>query len=427
MSSRSRKAERTARALLALIAASLLLAACGNSSHTPQRAGGSGRDVSAAAGRTTAGSGSGSAPGELITFGITTCGPNWRPLNSGRERFRISNGSPHSATVYLFRSDSGAVLTTLKDLPARTTRAVTVTLTPGVGYSWACDLSGHPVHLSDSEPAPRVGQSAAPKKVVAVYIADLIPALNTYRRYVDRMLNSLNARVATLLTATRSGDLPRARAAWLKAHQTWLLIGQDDGAYGAFGTLGQRIDGNAEGLVGGSASRQFTGFHRIERDLWVRRDLGAAATDTEQLQLLVARLSRQKLGAELPATKAGMTTFTIRTHEVLEDALRDTLSGDDNYGSDAALASLTADVTATREFLTILAPDIDPRAPNLEPTAHRELNAVTRAIAQARAANHGPTPIGDLPVRQRQQIAQSVGGALQTLSNVPDLLGIGGT
>jgi high-affinity iron transporter len=421
MSSRSRKAERTARALLALIAASLLLAACGNSSHTPPSRGGSSRDASTPAGSTR------SAPGELITFGSTTCGPNWRPLNSGRERFRISNGSPNSATVYLFRSDSGAVLTTLKYLPAHTTRAVTVTLTPGVGYSWACDLSGHPVHLSDSEPAPRVGQSATPKKVVAVYIADLIPALNTYRRYVHRMLNSLDARVASLLTATRSGELPRARAAWLKAHLTWLLIGQDDGAYGAFGTLGQRIDGNSEGLVGGPTNREFMGFHRIERDLWVRRDLAAAASDTKQLQSLVARLSRQKLSAELPATKAGMTTFTIRTHEVLEDALRDTLSGDDNYGSDTALASLTADVGATREFLAVLAPDIDPRAPNLEATAHRELNAVTRAIANARDTNHGLTPIGDLPVRQRQQIAQSVGGALQTLSNVPDLLGIGGT
>jgi high-affinity iron transporter len=420
MSSPSRKAERAARALLTLVAASLLLAACGNSSHTP-------RDSSQTPHGSSRSSRNLSAAGELITFGTTTCGANWRPLTSGRERFRISNGSPDSATVYLFRSDSGAVLTTLKNLPPHTTRAVTVTLTPGVGYQWACDLNGRPVHLSDSEPAPHVGQPAAPKKAVAVYVADLIPALNAYRRYVHRMLNSLNARVATLLTATRSGNLRRAQAAWLQAHLTWLLIGQDDGAYGAFGTLGQRIDGTAEGLVGGSASREFTGFHRIEHDLWVRHDPAAAATDAKRLQLLVTRLSRQKLSAELPATKSGMTTFTIRTHEVLEDALRDTLSGDDNYGSDTALASLPADVAATREFLSVLAPEIDPRAPSLEATARRELNAVTRAIAQARAANHGPTPIEDLPVRQRQRITQSVGGALQTLSSVPDLLGIGGT
>ena len=67
-------------------------------------------------------------------------------------------------------------------------------------------------------------------------------------------------------------------------------------------SVGQQIDGNAEGLVGGPTNREFMGFHRIERDLWVRRDLVAAASDTKQLQSLVARLSRQKLSAELPAT-----------------------------------------------------------------------------------------------------------------------------
>jgi high-affinity iron transporter len=423
MSSHSRRAERTARALLALVAASLLLAACGKSSHTPQSSGsgsgsGSGSDARAGAGR---------AAGELITFGVTTCAPNWRPLNSGRQRFRIRNGSPQSATVYLFSSGSGAILTTLHDLPAHTAGAVTVTLNPGAGYSWSCDLKGRPVHLSDSEPAPRIGQPAAPNKVVPVYIADLVPALNSYRSYVRRILSSLSDQVATLLTATRSGDLARARAAWLTARLTWLRIGQDDSAYGAFGTLGQSIDGTAEGLVGGPGSRSFTGFHRVERDLWVRRDVRAAATDAQQLQRLVEKLRHQRLSAELPANKAGMTTFTIRTHEVLEDALRDTLSGDDNYGSDTALAALTADVAATREFLTVLAPDIDPRAPNLEATARRELNAVIRAIDHARTTGSGSKPIQNLPLRQRQEIVQSVGAALQTLSNVPDLLGIGGT
>lgn len=403
MYSHSRKAERTARAALALTAASLLIAACGNSSHTPHSR------IKLA--------------GELISFGRTTCAPNWRPLNSGTERFRISNGSATRATVYLFRSDSGVVLTTLHNLPAHTTLAVSVNLRPGVGYSWACDLAGHPVHLSDSEQAPGVGSAAAPKVVVPVYVADLIPALDTYRRYVRRTLDSLRGQVRALLAATISGSLTHARSVWLTAHMTWLRIGQDDGAYGAFGTLGQRIDGTADGLAGGAANRNFTGFHRVERDLWVRRDTTATARDTEQLQRFVNRLTTQGLSTDLPANKAGMTTFTIRTHEVLEDALRDTLSGDDNYGSDSALASLTADVAATREFLALFASDLDPRAPGLEAAARRELDALTRAINSA----SGSRPIEQLPLRQRQQIVQSVGAALQTLSNVPDLLAIGGT
>ena len=38
----------------------------------------------------------------------------------------------------------------------------------------------------------------------------------------------------------------------------------------------------------------------------------------------------------------------LRPHEIFEDANRDTLSGEDEYGSGTALASLTADVAADR-------------------------------------------------------------------------------
>ena len=73
----------------------------------------------------------------------------------------------------------------------------------------------------------------------------------------------------------------------MTAHLAWLDIGQDDGAYGCFGALGGEIDGTAAGLVGGTASPQFTGFHKIELDLWTDGNLTAAAADTATLQQLV--------------------------------------------------------------------------------------------------------------------------------------------
>ena len=50
----------------------------------------------------------------------------------------------------------------------------------------------------------------------------------------------------------------------------------------------------------------------------------------------------------LPATKLGLTNWTLRPHEVLEDALRDSLTGDDDYGSHTDLDSIAADVSVTR-------------------------------------------------------------------------------
>jgi hypothetical protein len=81
----------------------------------------------------------------------------------------------------------------------------------------------------------------------------------TCTAYVDQLLNALHTQVATLVATVIAGDLAGAKSAWLTAHLTWLKIGQDDGAYGAFGELGPAIDGTAAGLVLGIADPHFTG------------------------------------------------------------------------------------------------------------------------------------------------------------------------
>jgi high-affinity iron transporter len=106
---------------------------------------------------------------------------------------------------------------------------------------------------------------------------------------------------------------------------------------------------------------------------------------------------------------------------VLEDALRDSLSADDDYGSGADLASITADVAAVRELLSELEPALVPVAPHLVGDARAELAALIGAI-NATHANNAWVSIEDLPIRQRQQIDADVGAALETLAPIPDLL-----
>ena len=105
---------------------------------------------------------------------------------------------------------------------------------------------------------------------------------------------------------------------------------------------------------------------------------------------------------------------------MLEDALRDSLTADDDYGSGTDLASVTADVTAVRTLLSELEPAIDPVAPHLVGDASAELDALSGAIDAGHA--HARVSIEDLPIRQRQQVDADVGAALETLAPIPDLL-----
>jgi high-affinity iron transporter len=259
---------------------------------------------------------------------------------------------------------------------------------------------------------------------IPVYAADLTPALHSYRAYVRTLLARLRPQVAALLRATSAGTLSKARAAWRTAHLTWLELGQDDGAYGAFGKLGARIDATSAGLPGGPSNPDFSGFHRIERDLWRRDDLAAARTDTLTLRSLLTQLSRVRLSSWLPSTTAGLTSFTLRCHEVLEDALRDSLSANDDYGSGTDLASVTADVSATREFLNVFAPVLEPRSPGLVPIARRQLQAVMRAAYATRRQGRWVS-VKALSLSQRERVDAAVGAALETLAPASELLALG--
>jgi iron uptake system EfeUOB component EfeO/EfeM len=209
-----------------------------------------------------------------------------------------------------------------------------------------------------------------------------------------------------------------ARAAWLTAHLTWHRIG---GAYDAFGDLGSAIDGTAGGLVGGATNAQFSGFHKVEFDLWQNDDLAAAAADTAALGADVHQLS-----VKFPNEAIAATELPLRAHEILEDALRDELSGDDDYGSGTDMASVEADVDGTRELLMLLTPVLRPRAPDLVATATADLNRLDAALAATESGGQW-VAVTKVPRAQSEQVNGSIGAVLEVLALVPALLQVVGS
>jgi iron uptake system EfeUOB component EfeO/EfeM len=260
--------------------------------------------------------------------------------------------------------------------------------------------------------------------VVPVSRTDLAAPYHAYRRYGAAGIATLQSQVATLVDTVRAGDRAQAEQAWLRARLTWLRLGQDNAAYGAFGTLGRRIDGTSAGLAGGVEGPRFTGFHRVERDLWGGSSTVVAAADGVTLQRLVARLSGRRVAAWLPASKAGETSWILRVHEILEDALRDSLSGNDDYGSGTTLPSLIADVAATREDLGLLAPLLRARKPRIVARVRHHLRGLDNVVDGMRTDGQWP-PLDDLTQRRRQRLNAALGSALEALAPVPDLLPIG--
>jgi iron uptake system EfeUOB component EfeO/EfeM len=267
----------------------------------------------------------------------------------------------------------------------------------------------------------RVHAGVAASYVTPVATIQLVPALAQYTLYVNRLLTLLRQQVSTLDAAARHGDLSATETAWDTAHFTWLEVGQDDAAYGAFGDLGEQIDGLADGLPHTTHNPAFTGFHKIELDLWGHHDTATAAADTAHLAVLVRRLTPHEAQRDLPLTALGIDAWVLRCHEILEDALRDSLSQADDYGSNSDLATLAADVNATHEMLAVLAQLITARRPTIVPTATTDLRVLARAIDAA----GGPAAHRNLramPLRQRQALDAATSKAVETLAPVSEIL-----
>ena len=259
------------------------------------------------------------------------------------------------------------------------------------------------------------------KAFIPVAAVQLYQPLASYTLHTETLLTRVRAQIRDLRAAAAAGNLQQAQAAWLTAHMTWLQIGQDDNAYGAFGELGERIDGQAAGLPGATANRDFTGFHKVELDLWRRNDTQAAAVDTAVLASLTARLTPHIVERDLPLTAIGLDSWILRCHEILEDALRDSLTQNDDYGSNSDLASLAADVSATKEMLGLLAPLIEPRAPQLVPAANRELATLSEEITSAGGPVSGRSLLS-LSQRTREGLNSATGALVETLAPVSDLM-----
>ena len=119
-----------------------------------------------------------------------------------------------------------------------------------------------------------------------VTATDLAGPIAAYKRHVAAELGTMEGDLRRLQTAVDAGDLEAARRAWLAADSSYESIGA---AYGAFGDLDARINGETAGLPGGASSPDFTGLHRIELALFGRGSVADAASYVPRLAADVRR------------------------------------------------------------------------------------------------------------------------------------------
>jgi iron uptake system EfeUOB component EfeO/EfeM len=261
------------------------------------------------------------------------------------------------------------------------------------------------------------GEPSAPPAL----LAPLSPAafdgpVAAYRAFADRQLGLMERQIARLQSALAAGDRGGAQIAWRDAFARYLELGA---VYlqGPVAHLNLAIDGNAGGLAGGTASRRFSGLHRLELGLWTGAPLASLVPWAQELAVDVHELRRV-----LPHVSISPVDYATRAHEILEDAVRDFLSGVDVPWSHEGVLGTDAGITATKEVVATLRPLLNGREGVL-PVVNAQLATLQAAVASIQAAHGGRVPTdSELTQKQSELLEGAIGGALEALAQVPGAL-----
>jgi iron uptake system component EfeO len=370
------------RSLWPIVVAAILLTGCGQAQVSPDAVG-------------------------RIDISVSDCGSSWRPTAAGSQDLALHNADSRPGEVQVIGrgKQRGLVYADVEPFGPGTTVRVQVPLAAG-SYALAClmedgaDATGPTRSLT--------GNAHGAPGVRAVTEQQLIRPAQRYQSWLRRQLPRLLRDCRLLRARVAAGELRGARVAWLAAHGDYQRLGA---AYDAFGALGDRIDGLRQGLPRGTDDRGFTGFHRVEQDLWHAVGARQTVADTRVLVRAVARLP-----ALLARTQIDPATLTIRAHEIAENALQFQLTGADDQGSHSDLASIRAELGGTAAVLRVLARPIRMRVAHAGAILRRLTR--TRTIVHRAAAGFPGVRVSRLPRLVRERLDAALGELCERLSPI---------
>ena len=358
-------------------------------------------------------SGSHGAPtGNLITITASVCGTGWQHPAAGVQTLQIRNAAASAVEVTLVNAYNGAIYAKVEGVGPGTTRAMPVNVGSGA-YVFDCDGSTYGNRTGPSFRVP--GHVRGGVGILPASQSAMDTATNEEDTYLISGLAAVARLTATLAAEIRTGDLAAARVTWLSAHMGWERLGS---AYGMFGPYDDEIDGTPFGLPLGVNDPDFAGFYRLEYGLWHGQSATELTGPADILNVDVRSLETAYPGMELLPPLA-LSDLALRTHEVLENAMQQQLSGLDDFGSGTTLATVAAGIDATRTQLGFLHPLLIGRYQNL-PALYYWLDRL-QSLVGAEKTSHGWTPVTSLTTNQREMLDAAAGETVQLLALVPPL------
>ncbi len=282
-----------------------------------------------------------------VTGDDSTCTLSATTAPSGTVTFTVSNRGTDSTEFEVLASDGLRIVSEKENIGPGTSGTLTTSLTAGK-YVTACipGLVGKGVRsdftVTDSG-AKVVAEGSEKQQVDA--------AAKSYVGYVKDQTGQLVTSTATFLDAWLAGDDARAKTLYATTRAHYERI---EPVAESFGELDPQLDNRAADLTAGET---WTGWHRIEKDLWqpdaaVPGASGYGALTAAEKKALAAQLTTntKQLYDEVtaPTFTVGLDTIANGAVGLLDEVATSKITGEEETWSHTDLYDFQANLEGAR-------------------------------------------------------------------------------
>jgi iron uptake system component EfeO len=339
---------RSSRAALCTGALAVIAVVAGcTSTATPAAPAGGGADTSATTGPIT------------VAASDSACQVSTAQAPAGNITFAVNNTGSKVTEFYLY-GEGDRIMGEIENIGPGLTRQLIVEVPDGGTYTTACK----PGMVGDGIRAPFTVTGAAARSVDEN--TKLAEATDGYKRWVTSQIEAFVPKTQEFVDAVKAGKVDEAKALFPVARTYWERI---EPVAESFGDLDPRMDGREDDERDPGVG--FTGFHRLEKDLWetgLQPDSGAIGD-----QLVADAKDLQSRVATVELTPVNLANGA---KELLDEVATGKITGEEDRYSHTDLWDFKANVEGSQGAIAALRPVIDDKDPALGPTLDEKFKAV---------------------------------------------------
>jgi iron uptake system component EfeO len=299
-----------------------------------------------------------------VTATDSQCAVAKTSVASGTVTFKVTNQGSKVTEFYVY-APGDRVMAEVENIGPGLSRDLHVEL-PAGAYETACKpgMVGRGIRGAFTTTGSAVALSADAK---------LADATRNYQRYVRSQTDTLLIKTQEFVDAVKAGDVPKAKALFPVARTYWERI---EPVAEIFGDLDPKIDGREEVVEEGLP---FTGFHRIEKDLWITGDVSRSGPMADQLMADVKEIVTKANSEQLSPLQ-----LANGAKELLDEVATGKITGEEDRYSHTDLWDFAANLQGSQAAIAALRPVLDERAPDLAKTLDTQFANVEAALEKHR-------------------------------------------